>query len=230
MTDLLVQIDDFIQKEQPFAIATVIQTWGSAPRPVGSAMVVTENLEMAGSVSGGCVEGAILRGVPEVLKNNQPKRLGFGVSDEEAWAVGLSCGGQIQVFIEPFLAFSDPKMWEILRGCLTDNLGAVLLTKLNDTASEHLLVVPNAIHQEALRYHQLLIENALRAYSERKTQTITLEDGTTWFVQVFPPKMKLVIVGAAHITVDLVHLAHYFGFETVVIDTRDIFASSSVAP
>ena len=227
MNSLFGQIEKFIKDGKKLAIATVIQTWGSGPRPVGSSMIISEDLEMAGSVSGGCVEGAILKSVPNVLKTNTPMRVGFGVTDEEAWAVGLSCGGQIQVFIEPFLASSKPEMWEILRGCLSENRGAVLLTKLNDEASEHHLVVPDSAD---LNLPNQLTENALRAYTERKTQTVTLEDGTTWFAQVFPPKMKLVIVGAAHITVDLVHLAQYFGFETIVIDPRGIFAEKTQFP
>ena len=227
MKDLFQNIENFSKKEKPFAIATVIQTWGSAPRPIGSAMIVSEDLEMAGSVSGGCVEGAILRHVRDVLKTNKPKRIAFGVTDEEAWAVGLSCGGQIEVFIEPFLAQNDPQMWAILRGCLLKNKGAVLLTKLNDEASEHLLVMPNG---EVLggNTDDFLINNALRAYSERKTQNVESVDGTSWFLQIFAPKAKLVIIGAAHITVDLVHLAHYFGFETIVIDPRGIFAEKTL--
>ncbi len=223
MKDLFQNIENFSKKEKPFAIATVIQTWGSAPRPIGSAMIVSEDLEMAGSVSGGCVEGAIVRHVADVLETNKPKRLEFGVSDEAAWAVGLSCGGQIEVFIEPFLAQNDPKMWAILRGCLLENKGAVLLTKLNEDDSEHLLVLPNGDVFGENR-SDFLIKNALRAYLERKTQVIVSADGMSWFLQVFAPKAKLVIIGAAHITVDLVHLAHYFGFETIVIDPRGIFA------
>lgn len=121
MLNLLNQIENFSMNGKKIAIATVIQTWGSAPRPVGSVMIVSEDLEMAGSVSGGCVEGAILKAVPNVLKTNKPMRVGFGVTDEEAWAVGLSCGGQIQVFIQPFLSVNDPEMWKILRGCLLEN-------------------------------------------------------------------------------------------------------------
>ena len=233
MMNLFNEIEEFKIKNKKFAIATVIQTWGSAPRPVGSAMIVSEDSEMSGSVSGGCVEGAILRGVPDVLKHNKPKRVGFGVTDEEAWAVGLSCGGQIQVFIEPFLAFTDPEMWEILRGCLFENKGAVLLTKLNDEASEHFLIVPQQQGRggfEPPRPLASLTENAWRAYTERKTQTVQTEDGATWFLQVFPPKLQLIIIGAAHITVDLVHLAQYFGFETVVIDPRGIFAEKTQFP
>jgi xanthine dehydrogenase accessory factor len=232
MLNLFNEIEKFSMNGRKIAIATVIQTWGSAPRPIGSAMIVTDNSEMSGSVSGGCVEGAILKAVPNVLKTNKPMRVGFGVTDEEAWAVGLSCGGKIQVFIEPFLAFTDPEMWQILRGCLKDNRGAVLLTKLNDEASEHLLVVPDAIDRVTSSHpiNDTLTENALRAYAERKTQTVETEDGATWFLQVFPPKLKLLIIGAAHITVDLVHLAQYFGFETTVIDPRGIFAEKTQFP
>ena len=236
MKDIFDQIEHFVAKNKPFAIATVIQTWGSAPRPIGSAMIVSEDLAMAGSVSGGCVEGAILRGVPDVLTHNKPKRVGFGVTDEEAWAVGLSCGGQIQVLIEPFLAKNNPKMWSILRGAFLENKGAVLLTKLNEEASEHILVIPDEIdgidgltqsHLVNGALQDFLLQNALRAYKERNTQTLETSDGSTWFLQVFAPKAKLVIVGAAHITVDLVHLAQYFGFETTVIDPRGIFAEKT---
>jgi xanthine dehydrogenase accessory factor len=234
MTSPSNEIENFLKKDKKFAIATVIQTWGSAPRPVGSFMIVNEDGEMSGSVSGGCVEGAILKTVPNVLKTNTPMRVGFGVTDEEAWAVGLTCGGKIQVFIEPFLAFTDPETWSILRGCLAENRGAVLLTKLNDEASEHFLVVPEQQGRggscHPVRTPRPLAENALRAYSERKTQNVETEDGATWFLQVFPPKMKLVIIGAAHITVDLVHLAQYFGFETTVIDPRGIFAEKTQFP
>ncbi len=236
MIDLFDNIENFLKKGKKFAVATVIQTWGSAPRPIGSAMIVSEDLEMAGSVSGGCVEGAILRAVPEVLKTNKPKRLGFGVTDEEAWAVGLSCGGQIQVFIEPFLANNDSKMWSILRGGLLENKGAVLLTKLNEEGSEHILVIPDDIdgvtssHPVNGALQDFLLHNALRAYKERKTQTLETSDGSTWFLQVFAPKAKLVIIGAAHITVDLVHLGQYFGFETIVIDPRGIFAEKTQFP
>ncbi len=239
MKDIFDQIEHFVAKNKPFAIATVIQTWGSAPRPVGSAMIINEDLEMAGSVSGGCVEGAILRGVPEILKNKQPKRVGFGITDEEAWAVGLSCGGQIQVFVEPFFGQNDPQMWEILRGELSKNKGAILVSKLNDEVSEHILVIPDNIegiegvtssHPLNSALQDFLVQNALRAYKERKTQTIETLEGSTWFLQVFAPKAKLVIVGAAHITVDLVHLAQYFGFETMVIDPRGIFAEKTQFP
>jgi xanthine dehydrogenase accessory factor len=230
LQEFLNKINQNVDNNQRFATATVTQTWGSAPRPIGSMLLIAEDGTMSGSVSGGCVEGAVVRIARDVLATNTPKLVSFGVSDDEAWAVGLSCGGSIEVFIEPFLAFAEPKMWSILRGPLENNQGAILLTKLNNAVSKHLLVLPNhASISEELADNEL-INNALETYQQRKTKKFETQNGEVWFAQVFPPKHKLIIVGAAHITVDLVHLAHYFGFETIVIDPRGIFANKTDFP
>ncbi|HSR14874.1 MAG TPA: XdhC family protein [Gemmatimonadales bacterium] len=83
------------------ALATVLQTWGSAPRPAGSHMAVSENGNFCGSVSGGCVEGAVLDAAQEVIRTGRPTRLSFGVTDERAWEVGLACGGRVEIHVEP---------------------------------------------------------------------------------------------------------------------------------
>ncbi|MCF8468908.1 MAG: hypothetical protein K9G33_16025 [Sneathiella sp.] len=82
------------------AIATVISTWGSAPRPAGSQLVIDDFGNMAGSVSGGCVEGAVIQEALDIIKSGKSKILEFGVSDDEAWEVGLACGGKINIFVE----------------------------------------------------------------------------------------------------------------------------------
>ena len=82
------------------ALATVIETWGSAPRPRGSQLAISADAEMMGSVSGGCVEGAVVTEALDVIESGKPKTLEFGVADETAWKVGLSCGGTIRVFVE----------------------------------------------------------------------------------------------------------------------------------
>ena len=143
MLELLESIDSFLEKGQRFAQATVIKTWGSAPRPIGSIMLVCEDGTVAGSVSGGCVEGAIVKQAKEVLETMKPKLLNFGVSDDEAWTVGLSCGGSIQVFLEPFITFTDAETWKILRGLLKENTGCVLATQLNEENNNTLLIKPN---------------------------------------------------------------------------------------
>ena len=98
---ILEEANDWIGANQKVVLATVIQTWGSSPRPTGSRMIVNENGDFSGSVSGGCVETAVVRECIEVLKNNIPfKKIDFKVSDENAWEVGLACGGEIAVFLE----------------------------------------------------------------------------------------------------------------------------------
>ncbi|MCA1405105.1 XdhC family protein [Ensifer sp. IC3342] len=82
------------------ALATVIETWGSAPRPIGSHLVIDEEGNFQGSVSGGCVEGAVIAEAMEIIDSGTPKVLEFGVADETAWRVGLSCGGRIRVYVE----------------------------------------------------------------------------------------------------------------------------------
>jgi len=99
--DLLPEIESWRAAGDKVAIATVIKVEGSAPRPVGATMAVSSSGQLAGSVSGGCVEGAVFEEAQEVLKTGEPKLLRFGITDEMAWDVGLACGGTIEVFVEP---------------------------------------------------------------------------------------------------------------------------------
>jgi len=97
---ILEQAADWHRAGRKVALATVVTTWGSSPRPVGSQLAVDEEGRMIGSVSGGCIEGAVIREAMEVMEGAPPKLLDFGVTDEQAWEVGLACGGKVQVFVE----------------------------------------------------------------------------------------------------------------------------------
>ncbi len=98
--DVLSTISSWHSSGIQIAIATVVETWGSSPRPVGSQLGIDENGRMIGSVSGGCIEGAVVKEGLEVMKEGKPRLLEFGVSNEQAWEVGLACGGTIRVFVE----------------------------------------------------------------------------------------------------------------------------------
>jgi len=98
--DLLSVAETWRQAGEKVAIATVTQTWGSSPRPAGSRMVVTESGRMAGSVSGGCIEGAVADAAMQTMRNGVPQLLDFGITNERAWEVGLACGGKVKVFVE----------------------------------------------------------------------------------------------------------------------------------
>ena len=102
MRELLPQIEEWFTEGFPVTLATVIKTWGSSPRPVGDGMAVTSDSRIAGSVSGGCVEGAVIDSALKVLKTGKPVRLHFGVTDDTAWDVGLACGGEIEIFVRVF--------------------------------------------------------------------------------------------------------------------------------
>jgi LAO/AO transport system kinase len=99
--DPLAQLERWIADGRQVALATVVATWGSSPRPVGSHMAITEQGDFAGSVSGGCIEGAVVDAAREAIRTTAPRLLEFGVTNEMAWEVGLACGGRIQVLVEP---------------------------------------------------------------------------------------------------------------------------------
>lgn len=100
MNDPLMIAEGWLEEGRAVAIATVVETWGSAPRPVGSHLVIDAEGNFEGSVSGGCVEGAVVAEAADVISEGKSRMLEFGVADETAWQVGLSCGGRIKVFVE----------------------------------------------------------------------------------------------------------------------------------
>lgn len=100
--NVLEQATAWRQSGRDVALATVVSTWGSAPRRPGAQLAITADGKMAGSVSGGCIEGAVIAEAREVMEEGQPKLLEFGVTNDQAWEVGLACGGQIEVFVERF--------------------------------------------------------------------------------------------------------------------------------
>ena len=102
MKDVLEEVDTWTARGDAIALATVIGVKRSAPRPPGAKMAINENGEIAGAVSGGCVEGAVVEVAEEVLRTGEPKLLHFGIADEEAWDVGLPCGGEIDVWVERY--------------------------------------------------------------------------------------------------------------------------------
>ncbi len=213
---------------RPFALARVIETWGSSPRPVGAAMIVGRRMEVAGSVSGGCIEGDVITEARQVLEDGRPRRLHYGVSDETAWSVGLTCGGQVSVFVEPHpgqAGGGGAGVWEALRARLEANRPAVLLTRLA-AGESHLLVDPEAGEVAAGDWgaaSAAALEASASAFSERQSAVVEIGSEAV-FVQVFPRQDRLLVVGASHICIPLVRLAKVLDLETVVIDPREVFA------
>src|SRR5688500_8143345 len=140
MRDILPDLNNWAADEdQSIALATVIQTWGSSPRRAGAKMAITPDGRITGSVSGGCVEGAVFDSGVDVLKSNTPKLLHFGVADETAWEVGLAGGGRIDVFVESL----DKEFFKSWRSVLTEERAAAVLTVVrapNDLLGGEMLI------------------------------------------------------------------------------------------
>src|SRR5579864_8689620 len=125
MREVLRELNEWIEAGEEIAIGTVVETWGSSPRPLGSKMLVTRSGKMAGSVSNGCIEGAVFEEAQKVLKSGEPKLAAFGVADDVAFEVGLACGGHIEVYIQPL----GPAHRRLI-GMLNRNEAATLHTDL----------------------------------------------------------------------------------------------------
>lgn len=192
------------------AIATVIETWGSAPRRVGAQMVVSSEGDMEGSVSGGCVEGAVVLEALEALEDGESKVLEYGVSDGDAFAVGLACGGTIRVLVEPVGA------------------GGMALDMLENLVAARAARTPVAYEVTLNGSHRALVSQGHDARF-RMDRSGLEEDGET-FVAIHNPPLRLVVVGAVHIAQALVPMARIAGFDPFVIDPREAFGSAARFP
>lgn len=227
MREVLADIDRWREAGEKVALATVVKVWGSAPRPPGAKMAVSASGQVAGSVSGGCVEGAVVEAALEVLADGVPRLLRFGVSDETAWSVGLSCGGEIEVFVEPWPDEPEAPL-AAAAARVRGNRLCGLATLLGQSPGAHLHLTADGPGAGSLgtpeRDGALHTQSRDLLLSLRSTR-IDLADGSEVFVDVVPPPRKLVIVGAVHTAVALVSLARTLGFLTLVVDPRGIFAS-----
>lgn len=202
MNEWLPEIDTWRDAGLKVVIATVVRVIGSAPRPVGARLAVNERGEMAGSVSGGCVESAVVISAMEVLESGAPRLEHFGISDEMAWDVGLSCGGMIDVWIEPMHAELDDAR---ARQSAGDDVW--LVTPL-DGSGDHRLLSDGAWD-----------ENGIVDFN-----------GSQVFVEHFPPAKQLVIFGAVHTAQPLSRYAQDLGFDVVIVDARKALATPDRFP
>lgn len=193
-------------------LATVIETWGSAPRPVGGQLVISGDAELAGSVSGGCVEGAVVAEAIDALDDGKARVLEYGVSDDEAFAVGLACGGRIRVMVEPVGAAMPEDMLADLVDARAERR-PVAYRVATDTWDRSLLSRDDDRVADRFRMDRSGVE----------------EDGAT-FVAVHNPPLRMVIVGAVHIAQPLVAMARLSGYDPTLVDPREAFGSDARFP
>jgi xanthine dehydrogenase accessory factor len=232
MRDVMDTIEQWQGEGQPVALATVVQTWGSSPRQAGAKMALTPAGQMTGSVSGGCVEGAVYDEGVAALKSGAARLLHFGVADETAWEVGLACGGSIDVFVQPL----PRDFFAAERAALEENVPFAVVTVVTGRAE----LVGKAIlaGELGLKWGSLgspamdaaaaeLASDALRQGASRRA---ALAEGVEAFVEVVLPPPTLIAVGGVHITIALVALAKVLGYTTIVVDPRKYFGNEARFP
>ncbi|MEM7497589.1 MAG: XdhC family protein [Pseudomonadota bacterium] len=194
------------------ALATVVETWGSAPRPVGAMLAISGEGEIAGSVSGGCVEGAVVVEALEALEDGRCRILEFGVSSEEAFAVGLACGGTIRVMVEPVGTGAG---WDkaLLEGLVEERRARRAAGVVTETD---------------VWSRQLVAYDAAPARFDADRSGFD-EEGRL-FTAIHNPPLRLAIVGGAHAAQPLALMARASGYDVTVIDPREAFASEARFP
>ena len=238
MRDILPDVERWLAEGKAVAVATIIKTWGSSPRAVGSKMAVCGDGAMVGSVSGGCVESAVVQEALGVLKTGQPKRLHYGVADEAAWEAGLACGGQIELWVEPLAAWQArsagrPSPYEVLVQCVRQNrpvVRAVVLQSGDPPGGQFAIFpwdgepvgsMPDGLWEPAKAEARRLLGGGVPGTLAHVAQGVQVEV----FYDLELPSPTLVIVGGVHIGIELARQAKLLGFRVVIVDPRRAFGS-----
>ena len=238
MSELFEHIDKLRADEGKVAVATLVNTRGTTPRKEGARMVVGEGGRILGSVTiGGCVDAQVIEQSAGVLGANSPRLIEMDLGDEEAWEIGLTCGGTIEVFLEP-LALDRPGdpalvLYERARALAESGVRAAVVTRLDPPQSGAKLLVQEDGTAEGSLGDELLdrrfAAEAATALREGRSRTLFVE-GARGFVEVWVPPAILLVVGAGHVAMPLVSLARTLGFRTIVIDGRPRFATPERFP
>ena len=243
MAEIFDHIDQLRRQGGRVAIATLVNTQGTTPRKEGAKMLVGEGGAVLGSVTiGGCVDARVIEEATDVLSHMRPQLIEMNLGDEEAWEIGLTCGGTIEVFVEPVdlekPADATLAVYERLRAHAEAGGRGAVLTRLQapDAAGSHsgakMLLLDSGAREGTLGDAGLdaaAVGEGAAAIKTGKSGTLTVE-GTRVFAEVFVPPSILLVVGAGHVAMPLVTLARVLGFRTVVVDGRPRFATRERFP
>lgn len=241
MRDIINQIVPWYQAGEPFTIATVTRTWSSSPRPVGAAMAVSQSGEVAGSVSGGCVEGALYEASQEVLKTGIPRSVTYGVSDEGAFAVGLTCGGTLEIFIYPVTKETFPNFEEVTATIIAEKpiCVATIISGAEHNLGERIVFTPRSLtgsfsspgltHSVSEDGRGLLEQGIPRVIKfgpngERRMDELAV------FLEAFAPAPQMLVFGAIDFAAAVARIGKFLGYQVTVCDARPLFATKKRFP
>ena len=215
-SDVLGLLQSSLARDGRVGLATIIETWGSAPVPVGGQMAIAADGSFAGSVSGGCVEGEVITEATELLDGGAPRTLSFGVEDETAWRVGLPCGGKIRVFVERLDGEAGRAYVDQLAAARRDRTALVVRTRLADG------------HRDIWTREASPADIASRFLSG--VSNVQPDAAGEAFVHARLPPPRILIIGATHIGQILAELVRTTGFTPIVVDPRTAFAAEARFP
>lgn len=237
MREIWNDIEKWQQSAKSATIATVVYVGGSSLRPAGSKMAISSKGEISGSVTGGCVEGAVFEEAKSVVKTGTPRLVSYGVSNEQAWEVGLSCGGSVRIFIESMATPPWKTILPALKEAMDHNQAVALATVTSGTGlGNKMLLRKDGSQVGDLGEPSLTNDVASQITSNwqvRDPLEMTLQtasETSTIFVEFILPPPRLIIVGASHIAIPLVSLAKALDYHTIVLDARSAFATRERFP
>jgi xanthine dehydrogenase accessory factor len=240
MRDILEEIAPWYAAGERFALATVSRTWSSSPRPIGASMAVSSSGEVVGSVSGGCVEGALYEACQEVLASGVPQRVTYGVSDDDAFEVGLTCGGIIEIFIQAVdnTSFAE---FELVHEAVTNDRPVGIATIITEGEFFGHRIVFNAEDVHGTLGNDGLDESvsadARGLLEQGRTRTLLFGtngerrmDDLTVFVESYSPAPRMIVFGAIDFAAAVARIGKFLGYYVVVCDARPIFATKKRFP
>ena len=241
MRDVLARLDEWWAKGETAALATVVGTYSSAPRQVGASMLVGPGGEAVGSVSGGCVEGAVYELGQEVLGDHRPRFQRYGVSDDDAFAVGLTCGGIIDIFVEEVSPETYAQLGEVARAVREESPVAVatVISGPAERLGKRLVVWPDRVEgstgsarlDDAVRDDARgLLDAGRNAQVSYGTDGQRRGEGLAVFVESFAPPPRMIVFGAIDFAAAVARMGSFLGYRVTVCDARPVFATATRFP
>ena len=238
MREVIGEIETWRNEGKSIAIATIVKKEGASLRSLGAKMAVTPAHEIAGSVTGGCIEGAVYEEAQNVIKSGLPKLMHYGVMDDETpWEIGLSCGGTLDILLESLDTLAWREIYPALKKCLNENQPAAVATVISGpNIGNKLMLWPDGrtLGNLGSKTHNTIaivwMQNQITMKETNWTSFKVADKSVEVFVDIFVPAARVIIVGAVHIAIPLVTLAKTLGYHTIVVDPRKAFATRERFP
>ncbi len=233
MQDIISSIEKWFEQGKQVALATVIKIHGSVPRELGATMAISQDSEMAGSVSAGCVEGAVVQEALQVLKTGKANVVHYGISDEMAFTVGLACGGNLDVLIRPY---SREELTDTVGHLSSGRIFAQVSVLSPEDRGQTFSIYPDEDLLKMLRLSDLHFTEGVdqkKLFLDQVSKEFRLEKAQQeipLFFNIFPLPSRLIVIGGVHTAISLLGMAKGLRFKTILVDPRKAFANRERFP